>query len=99
MPTRKTSVCYLLSRDATVDGGEYFQSEVFRVGIHEHHFMQVRYLSKPLLELPSIGSASWCKAGTDAPSFGEFSTLPERKEHAPCPHSNLTSSSPSGNSS
>ena len=31
--------------------------------------------------------------------MGEFSTLPERKEHAPCPHSNLTSSSPSGNSS
>src|SRR5829696_2270897 len=26
------------------------------------------------LELPSIGSASWCKAGADAPSFGEFST-------------------------
>src|SRR5215208_6175469 len=51
------------------------------------------------LELPSIGSASTCKTDTDAPSFGEFSTLPERKEHAPCPHSNLTSSSPSGNSS
>src|SRR5918995_1765650 len=50
------------------------------------------------LELPSIGRASVCKAGTDAPSFGEFSTLPERKEHAPCPHSHLTSSSPSGNS-
>ena len=32
---------------------------------------------KTCLELPSIGSASWCKAGTDAPSFGEFSTLPE----------------------
>jgi hypothetical protein len=34
------------------------------------------------LELPSIGSASRCKAGTDAPSFGEFSTLPEQKEYA-----------------
>ena len=33
------------------------------------------------------------------PSFGEFFTLPEQKEYAPCPHSNLTSSSPSGNSS
>jgi uncharacterized membrane protein YhdT len=52
-----------------------------------------------VLEFPSIGSASWCKAGTDAPSCGEFSKLPERKEHAPCPHSHLTSSSPSGNSS
>ena len=51
------------------------------------------------VELPSIGVRQGCKAGTDAPSFGEFSTLPERKEHAPCPHSNLTSSSPSGNSS
>ena len=29
------------------------------------------------LELPSIGSASTCKAGTDAPSFGESSKLPE----------------------
>src|SRR5215203_4251390 len=39
-----------------------------------------------------------CKAGTGAPSSGVFSTLPERKEHAPRPHSHLTSSSPSGNS-
>ncbi len=43
------------------------------------------------LELPSIGSASTCKAGTDAPSFGESSKLPEQKEYAPCPRLNHTS--------
>src|SRR5918995_7069034 len=35
-----------------------------------------------------------CKAGTDAPSSGEFSKLPESKEHAPCPPSNHTSIEP-----
>jgi hypothetical protein len=29
------------------------------------------------LELAAIGMACTCKAGTDAPSFGEFFTLPE----------------------
>jgi hypothetical protein len=41
---------------------------------------------------------STCKAGTDAPSSGEFLTVPERREYAPCPPSNHTSSSPSGSS-
>src|SRR5919202_6418859 len=51
------------------------------------------------LETASIGIACMCKAGTDAPSFGEFLTLPEQKECLSCPPSNHTSSSPSGNSS
>jgi hypothetical protein len=29
----------LLSGDAAVDGGEHFQSEVLRVGVHGHYFM------------------------------------------------------------
>jgi hypothetical protein len=48
------------------------------------------------LELPPIGSAAKCKTGTDARSSGEFSKLPDAKEHDPCPHSHHTSSSPSG---
>jgi hypothetical protein len=51
------------------------------------------------LELPSIGRASVCKAGTDAPSSGEFLTLPERKEYTPCPRYHHTSSSLSSSSS
>jgi hypothetical protein len=47
--------------------------------------------TKTLLELPSIGKAPTCKAGTDAPSSGEFSKLPEQKEHVPCPRFNHTS--------
>ncbi len=43
------------------------------------------------LELPSIGIACMCKAGTDAPSFGESSKLPEHKEYASCPQCHHTS--------
>src|SRR5215208_5834407 len=42
---------------------------------------------------------SACKRARNAQSFGEFSKLPDVKEHTPCPHSNHTSSSLSGNSS
>src|SRR5215218_7222270 len=50
------------------------------------------------LEPAPIGGASECETSTDTPSFGEFSTLPDQGG-CPCPHSNHTSSSPSGNSS
>jgi hypothetical protein len=38
----------LLSRDATVDGREHFQSEVLRVGVHGPIFVSVHYLRNPL---------------------------------------------------
>jgi hypothetical protein len=49
-----------------------------------------RLLARPLRASVNRELESTCKTDTDATSFGEFSTLPERKEHAPCPHSNLT---------
>src|SRR5215218_7974066 len=55
-------------------------------------------LASPALEPAPIGGASECETSTDTPSFGEFSTLPDQGG-CPCPHSNHTSSSPSGNSS
>src|SRR3712207_6196489 len=56
----------------------------------------MRYIGWRLihLELPPIGSASECETGTDAPSSGEFSTLPDEGRF-PCPLSHHTSSSPS----
>jgi 2-keto-4-pentenoate hydratase len=51
--------------------------------IHPRIECEIAFLLGADLELPSIGSASRCKAGTDAPSFREFSTLPERKEPLP----------------
>lgn len=53
---------------------------------------------RPDLELPPIGSACECETGTDAPSSGEFSRLPDEGVD-PCPRSHHTSSNPSGNSS
>jgi hypothetical protein len=43
------------------------------------------------LELLSIGIVCTCKAGTDAPSFGESSKLPEQEEYASCPQCHHTS--------
>src|SRR5215217_5901823 len=43
----------LLSWDATVDGGEHFQSEVLRICVHGHHFH-----AGPLLTQAAV--RSWC---------------------------------------
>jgi hypothetical protein len=56
-----------------------------------HHNLKNSSRSLAPLEAASIGIACMCKAGTDAPSFGEFLTLPEQKECLSCPPSNHTS--------